>query len=78
MELAGSGLSRFELVSANHATCLSANTMLMEIPITSQELIIDVDEMFHCSCKNNLCHFRNDTYLFKWSPGLESCIIPDI
>ena len=45
MELAGSGLSRFELVSANHAKCLSATTMLMEIPITSQELIIDVDEI---------------------------------
>ena len=45
LELDLTGLLRFELPTANQARCLSAITMLMEIPITSQELIIDVDEI---------------------------------
>ena len=46
LKLDRTGWLQFELVSANQARCLSAITMLMEIPIMSQELIIDVDEMF--------------------------------
>ena len=42
VKLDRTGWLQFELVSANQARCLSAITMLMEIPIMSQELIIDV------------------------------------